>query len=61
MRPSSAPRWSRALRDRVAAALDDDDDPAPPWTGGAGAGGSGSGPAQLPVVEYGVTVPRAKA
>jgi hypothetical protein len=44
----------RALRDAVAAGLDDSN--GIPWDGGAG--GSGSGPAELPVVEIGITLPR---
>ena len=41
----------------VTTALDDSD--GVPWDGGAG--GSGSGPAQLPVVEIGITLPRRRA
>ncbi len=32
-----------------------------PWSHGGSDGGSGSGPAELPVIEYGVTVRRGKA
>ena len=45
-----------ALRDAVARELADNAAPVSPWTGGAG--GSGSGPAELPVVELGITMPR---
>jgi hypothetical protein len=53
----------RAIRDRVAAMLADetDEDIPPPRTGGGG--GGGAGPAELPLIELGVTAkrPRAKA
>jgi hypothetical protein len=42
------------LRDDVARLLDVVDLAPPPWSGGAG--GAGSGPAELPLVEYGITV-----
>lgn len=48
------------LRDSVSRMLYQDTPETTPelWGGG---GGSGSGPAQLPVIEWGVTVPRGKA
>ena len=48
----------RELRDDVERMLASDDvtAPAPPWT--AGGGGSGSGPAELPLIELGITVGR---
>ena len=46
------------LRDRVAGMLQDlsADLGPPPWSGGPG--GSGSGPAELPLIEFGITVGR---
>ncbi len=46
------------LRDDVERMLPTRDDVGvpPPWTGGGG--GSGSGPAELPLIEFGVTVRR---
>ena len=55
---AATPDAVESLRSRVAAALAEADTPIP---SSGGAGGSGSGPAELPLVEYGVTVPRAKA
>jgi hypothetical protein len=49
----------RELRENVAARLAVYSVSAPPWSGGRG--GSGSGPAELPLIELGITVPRAKA
>jgi hypothetical protein len=47
----------RELRDDVERMLADATaEVAPPWTGGTG--GSGSGPAELPLVEFGLTVSR---
>ena len=48
----------RELRDRVAAMLQSDTPEVAPPTWGGGSGGSGSGPADLALVEYGVTVPK---
>ena len=46
-----------ALRDVVAEPLADSEERTPYlWTGGGG--GSGSGPAELPVIELGITVRR---
>jgi hypothetical protein len=47
------------LRDRVSEMLQDmgaEHGDLPPW--GGGPGGSGSGPAELPLIEFGITVPR---
>jgi hypothetical protein len=49
------------LRDNVATMLADATDYAPQLWRASGGGGSGSGPADLPLVELGITVPRAKA
>jgi hypothetical protein len=46
------------LRDDVARILGDHSDDAPPRVGGGGR--SGSGPAELPVIELGITVPRTR-
>jgi hypothetical protein len=47
----------RELRDEVESMLPDRDVGAPPpWSGGAG--GSGQGPAELPLIELGITVSR---
>ncbi len=48
------------LRDDVERALPTNEVEVPlPWT--AGSGGSGSGPAELPLIEYGITVRRERA
>ena len=54
---------TRDLEDRVAAvAVADYIASAPPRSGGSGGrGGSGSRPPELPMIELGITVPRAKA
>jgi len=46
------------LRDEIEKMLTDLRDDGAPWPGSGGSGGTGSGPAELPLVELGITVGR---
>ena len=46
------------LRDEIETMLTDLQDDGAPWPWGGGSGGSGGGPAELPLVELGITVGR---